>query len=145
MTDSLLTKLQEATTEAERSWIITESLLDVLSPALRESALAVAVPHWYDVSILSALLRIDVDTAASLYQELPLLSFVETFGNLGYTVHELTRAGILRYLITNQSEQFQEWSKRGYEYFQKLHTSQHLAEAVYHLLAHNEVKGTKKL
>lgn len=57
MNEALLEQYLAADSEEQRTWIVTNALLDSQPPELREAALAAAVPHWFNAAILAALLE----------------------------------------------------------------------------------------
>ena len=117
MSNSLLARLEQAKTDEERSWIVTESLLSTLSPELTATAWAAAIPHWFDIEILAAL-RPELRTHASqLYAELLALPFVEVFPERGHNVHELTRRMMLDRLWHENRSEFIALSERAAKYF----------------------------
>ncbi len=129
MNSELLARLMAATPE-ERSWILTESVLESLSPELRRAVWAVAVPHWFDGEILAALCPELAEQAEELYTELQALSFVERFGERGHNVHEATRKMLLDKLWQDRPEEFRSVSKLAADYFEKDETNR--AEWLYH-------------
>jgi hypothetical protein len=144
MNDNILSQLQQATSETQKTWIITEALLQTLPAPLAEAVLAAAIPHWFDAAILAALLQIEPVEAEQYYQGLQELSFTEVFGDLGYALHDLTRAGILAHLIATEPDPFKVYSQRAYEYFHQFDDAQHAVEAIYHLLAVDKADGMDK-
>ena len=134
MKDLVLASLEQAQNENERTWIITRSLLDALPKNLAEAVLGAAVPHWFNISVLGAVLQISDSESEIIYSKLQELSFVEGFGNLGHTLHDLTRSAIINHLVNTQPEIFHTFSKLAFEYFHQFDDSQRTAEAVYHLL-----------
>jgi tetratricopeptide (TPR) repeat protein len=144
MIPDVLTLLEQTTSAEERTWILTDAYLKVLPPDVAEAARAAAVPHWFDVPALAALLQTDAANAERLYQQLQTLSFVESFGDLGHNVHDLTRAGVLaQYFVKIQSELFKTYNQRAQAYFKQFDDPQHVVEAVYHLLITDRPVGIK--
>ncbi|MCB0214113.1 MAG: hypothetical protein KDJ52_32545, partial [Anaerolineae bacterium] len=141
MSDGILEQLQQADSEVQTTWIITDTLLQTLPPALRTATLAAAVPHWFNATVLAALLQLETDQAVDLEQEIQALAFSEPFGTLGYALHDLTRRAILYHLTTSYPELFQSYSQRAYNYFSTMEDDQHQVEAIYHLLADDQTAG----
>jgi tetratricopeptide (TPR) repeat protein len=129
MNSDLLARLMAATPE-ERSWLLTEAVLESLSPELRRAVWAVAVPHWFDEEILAALCPELVGRSEELYSELQGLSFVERFGERGHNIHEATRKMLLDKLWQDKPEEFRAISKLAADYFAKDETNP--AEWLYH-------------
>ncbi|GAK54553.1 SEFIR domain protein [Candidatus Moduliflexus flocculans] len=69
------------------------------------------------------------------------LPFVQPFGELGLTLHDLTRAGIRWHLFTHEPERFKAYSRRAAAYFAEKNDVQRRVESVYHLLASIEELG----
>ncbi len=141
MSKNILNRLQEASGEVQRTWIITETLLNVYPTEVKEAAIAAAIPHWFNAAILAALLQIGSSDAERLYQEVQAISFTEPFGEAGYTLHDLTRAAIISHLTVAQPDLFRTYSQRVYEYFRQFDDPQNVVEAVYHLLATDKAAG----
>ena len=144
MNDDIVRQLQQATSEAQKTWIITDALLKTLPNTLAEGALAAAVPHWFNADILAALLQVESAEAEHLYHDLQVLSISEPFGVLGYALHDLTRTGILSHLAANQTDLFINYSQGAYQYFCQFEDQQNTVEALYHLLATNKLLGLEK-
>lgn len=145
MSNNILAKIEKATTDVEKNWIITEALLSTLPSSLSEAILGVAVVHWFDESILGVLLEIAPDKVRQLYLNLQRLAFIQTFGQLGYTIHDLTRSGILAHLASGDLERFQIYSQRAYHYFHEIPDSQNQVEAIYHQLVTDHIGGRETL
>jgi len=144
MNDDIISQLQQATTDEQKTWIITEVTLKTLTTRLADAVKVAAIPHWFNVPVLAALLSVDAPEAEELYEGIKALSFSEPFGDLGYALHDLTRAGILSHLISTQPSFFQKLSQRAYEYFCQFEDAQHTVEAIYHLLATDKTDGMEK-
>ncbi|MGZ8947151.1 MAG: tetratricopeptide repeat protein, partial [Methylococcaceae bacterium] len=143
MAGDLLAQLKLAKSEAERTWIITSQLLETLPLNVAKATLAAGVPHWFNTAIVGVLLEIDVSEAEALYRQITELSFTETFGTLGSSLHELTRKGIVAHFISKDRQLLSMYSGRIYKYLCQFDDLQHVAEANYHLLIIDKVKGIK--
>ena len=135
MNSDLLTLLAQAQTDDERAWLVTESLLHTLSPELQSAVWAVAIPHWFDAEILTALRPDLADQAEDLYGQLQQLSFVEVFPGRGHNIHERTRKGLLNQLWTREQEEFRQLSAHAAQYFlgdSLEHLPGQQIEAIYH-------------
>lgn len=134
MSIELLTKLQQATSDTERSWLITEAYIQNLPAEIARTVYAVAALHWFDPKLLGHLLQIEEEYANHLYIQLQSLSFVEPLEPLGYTLHDLTRTAILKQRIATELDALRQESKRIWAYLQTQPGSQNEVEAIYHAL-----------
>lgn len=141
-------RFQQAASEEERAWVITEMLLDTYPPDVKEAVIAAAVPHFFDADILTALLQIKPSfiersfrsfkkhvsapsEATRLYQAIQTIPFTERLGDFAHALHDLTRAAILKYLYTKKPELFVAYQQRAFHYFQK-DEQQYAFEILYH-------------
>ena len=108
MSKYLLRKLKAAKTDDERSWIVTENLLESLPTDLATALWAVAIPHWFNTEILTTLCPDLSEQAEDLYQQLQKLPCVEVFAGQGHNVHELTRNQLLDRMSKNDPERFRD-------------------------------------
>ena len=134
MSNDLLQKLRAAQTDEERSWIVTESLLESLPEDVASALWAVAIPHWFDGEILAALCPELADRADEIYRQLQELSCVEVFPERGHNVHELTRNQLLDRLWKDNPERFRALSGKASAYFKTNDESDPQIEWIYHLL-----------
>ncbi len=142
----LLDRLKAAATDQERTWLVTENLLNRLSPALRRAVWAAAVPHWFDAEILAALLDQSSEEAAALYARLQTLPFVEPFeARGGHNVHEVTRALLLDHLWRGRRDEFVTLSSRAADYFARRDEPEWQIEHAYHLLVAAPERGADAL
>lgn len=141
----VLTRISEAKTLEERTWIITDQLLSAVSERVREAALAVAVPHWFNEKVLRALLPGLGDEIGSVYERLVEFSFVEPHGRRGFRLHELTRKAVIGHLVAEKREWYKELSQRARQYFEKLPGDNERVEAVYHEFVGDEANAVRKL
>ena len=128
-------QLLQTTSETEKAWLITKLLLDRLPEDKQTAILAAAIPHWFDETILSHLLHVNDVQAAAYFEMLKSLSFIETYGTLGYTVHDLSRKGILEHLAKANKAFLQQYSENAYRYFE---TTEYLVESIYHQFKFDE-------
>ncbi len=145
MTNELISRLAAAKTDEERSWIVTESLLNSLPPDLASAAWAVAIPHWFDAEILAALRPELQEQATQLYDKLQTLSFVQEFQERGHNIHELTRKLMLDYLWRTDRKEFCLLSQRSADYFLGSNDSVNQIERLYHLVVTDADKGVDEL
>jgi hypothetical protein len=129
MNNELIELLMNATPEV-RNWLLTENLINALSPELQEMVWAAAVPHWFNKEVLAVLCPKFVAQTTELYSELQTLSFVERFGERGHNIHESTRRLILQRLWDSDQNKFRELSRQLASYFEDDDENQ--AEWLYH-------------
>jgi len=141
MPDDFLTRLRAAKTADERDWIVTEDLLNTLSPDLRSLTWAAAIPHWFDADILAALRPELKDRATQLYADLQTLPFVEVFPERGHNIHELTRRLMLDHLWRDNPDEFRALSARAAEFFAGTDEISRQVESIYHLIVAEPEKG----
>lgn len=142
---NLVDRLLNAKNSAGQSWIITEMLLQAYSTEIRESLFAVAVPHWFDEKIIAALLELGTTDAQERYNALRALTIAQPFGDLGYTLHDLTRHGILTHLAREKPNQLMSYSRKLLSVFVNESDFQQHSEKIYHLLIVAPVQGRSVL
>ncbi|MBE2201822.1 MAG: tetratricopeptide repeat protein, partial [Anaerolinea sp.] len=133
MTETTLQQIQGATSDVQRTWIITEAILSSFPSVLQQAILAAGVPHWFNAVVLAGLLEIDTSDSENLLQVIQNLSFSEPFGQTNYALHDLTRAAILWHLRNQQASQLQLFNERAYQYFSTVSDTHYQLEAIYHL------------
>lgn len=137
--------LQSTTTDEQKTWIITEAILKTLPDELSNAVKVAAIPHWFDASVLAALLSVDTAKAEKIYEGIKALSFSEPFGDLGYALHDLTRTSILLHIISTNPVLLKKLSQLAYGYFCKFEDEQNTVEAIYHLFANDKELSMEKL
>ena len=133
-----LSKLQNAD-ESERDWLVMEFSLQNLSETLRQAVWAAAIPHWFDHDFLNAVLANPLKD--SDFQALTELSFIETYPERGFNVHERSRNLLLNRLWATNKTRYQKLSKRAAAYCKKQdqHNTAWRVESLYHgLLANSQ-------
>lgn len=143
MSNEILVKLSEASTEVEKSWIITEPLLRNLPHDVQQAIFATAVPHWFNSEVVSALLKVSLQSAKVIYQELRSLHFVQPFGESKHTYHDLTREAILRYAVLDTDKKI--FARRAYNFFNSFEEEDYQIEALYHFLQVDESAALEKV
>src|SRR5262245_18492844 len=98
MNDDLLSKLVAAQRDEELEWLAMQFSLDSLAPEVHEAVWAAAIPHWFDVHFLVALLDKPETETLSIFKQLLALSFIEPFQDRGYNIHERSRSLLLQRL-----------------------------------------------
>jgi tetratricopeptide (TPR) repeat protein len=111
---------------------------------VRDALAAAALPHWFDVSIIGALLMADPNETQQLLARLRNLSVVEAFparGEGAANVHEATRIALREMTRTEDAHRFRAISRRIREYFLSEGTFHLRIEALYHLFAYDQTKA----
>ncbi|MFI3222141.1 MAG: tetratricopeptide repeat protein [Methylococcaceae bacterium] len=133
-----LNKLQSAD-ESERDWLVMEFSLQNLSETLQQAVWAAAIPHWFDHDFLNAVLANPLKD--SDFQALTELSFIETYPERGFNVHERSRNLLLNRLWATNKTRYQKLSKRAAAYCKKQdqNNTAWRVESLYHgLLANSQ-------
>ncbi len=127
MSDSsldILARLQAASTQSEREWLVLELSLNRLSPVVQQAVWAAAIPHWFTQDFLAALLGeeswAEFETSGG-WDTLISQSFVETFPNYGYNLHERAREQLLARLWQDDVARYRDLSHKAYQYCQTHH------------------------
>src|ERR1043166_230271 len=134
MSGDLLAQLRATEDEKDRDWIALKFVLEQFNPKVREAVFAAAIPHWFDFELLSNLISETDRLTKRAFKELTSLSFVESFPDRGYNIHESTRSLILKRLSTDASEVLRESSRKAAKYFysNKKFGDSWVIEAIYH-------------
>ena len=77
------------------------------------------------------------DSFAAVYATLQTLPFAQRYGESGHALHDLTRAGLIGYLLREQPDDFRAYSRRAARFF----AERDAIECVYHLLASDTAAG----
>ena len=135
MVDDIFKQLTETRDEEKRELILLDFSLSQLSFDLKKAVLAAAIPHWFDIPFLAAILDVQ-EKELNLWNQLIGLSFVEPFPGKGYNIHERTRHLLLKQLWQNNLLLYREYSSRATNYClkQNLEVTSWHAEWVYHVL-----------
>ena len=154
MSDNLLQQLEQAGSAEEQARLTALMTLESQPEIVRRAAVAAAVPHWFDASVLTALLE-DEPTPTlwkkfrglfkrwlhmkpevnaemkQIYETLQMLPFTQRCGEENHALHDLTRAGVIANMLQTRPAEFREFSRRAARAFAETDA----IEAVYHLLA----------
>ncbi len=132
MNEDILAKLRSAKTETEREWLAMQFTMDSLAPEVREAIWAAAAPHFFDADLLNALL--DNKLSETHYNSLVNLSFIESFTERGYSMHERTRSVILGKLWRDDRTRYREYNQNAADYYKKQNTNDFIrkTEEIYH-------------
>jgi len=109
-----LARLQAATSEEEKSWMLMEFSLNQLSPTVREAVWTAAIPHQFDEKFLRTLLENNL--TAEDWKTLLSQSYLEHLWNGGYAVHESTRKLLLAKLFQDDPQRYRELNRRAANY-----------------------------
>lgn len=145
MDDLLMARLAVAKTIEDRTWAVTESLLNRLSLELSSVVRAAAIPHWFNADILRTLCPEINARAPQLYANLQQLPFVEVFPGRGHNIHELTRKVMLDHLWIENPDEFRELSASAAEFFSTFDEPEAQIESVYHLMVSDPTNAADKL
>ncbi len=134
----------QAAPKMERPRLLLEHTLVQLPDKLSTAVLAAAVPHWFDYEFLNALLDGNQALDTDEFTQLTELSFVESFPERGWNIHEFTRKLLLDKIWRKTKEKYRETSRRAYAYCQgqNLEDTVWRIEMIYHLLIHEPDQGT---
>ena len=141
MNEHWLRRLEQAATDEEKTALITLMTLENQPEAARRAALAAAVlaallnPTLSDTSDVSD--NLAQDSFAAVYATLQTLPFAQRYGESGHALHDLTRAGLIGYLLREQPDDFRAYSRRAARFF----AERDAIECVYHLLASDTAAG----
>lgn len=106
-----------------------------LQPGLRSTFEAVAVPHWFDSSIVSKLLSESDNSAAELIQAIRRFPMVEHFplrNSVAESIHESTRNALRKHLRESNPERFQRLSALAMEALDNDNSEYMIVERLYH-------------
>ena len=117
MTDNFLQKLMSAKNDDERSWLVTQNLLNSLPENVQRAVFAAAIPHWFNKEILVALLPDIFEEISSIYSKIQSFPFTEPYQGRGSNIHETTRKFILDYLWKNNLDLYKSFSQSASKYF----------------------------
>ena len=109
-----LARLQAATSQEEKSWMLMEFSFNQLSPTMREAVWAAAIPHQFDEKFLRTLLENNL--TAEDWKTLLSQSYLEHLWNGGYAVHESTRKLLLAKLFQDDPQRYRELNRRAANY-----------------------------
>lgn len=115
---------------------------------LRAAIDAVAVLHWFDLSLLAHVLEASAEGARHLFEALREHPFVEVYHgerDERYNLHELTRLGWRSKLASEDLKRFRAWSARASAYFADDPTPPGRIEWIYHLLCSDPDLGASEL
>jgi tetratricopeptide (TPR) repeat protein len=156
MDPTFWSRLENAQTDEDRSWIVTESLLSTLPNNLASLVWAAAIPHWFNEEVLKVMLPELDEQIGDLYAQLNTLPFVESFrghwkgpeeyleadsesclhSRENFNIHELTRRKMLENWGERDREDFYRLSKNAASYFEgkAQHNQIDKIEWIYHLV-----------
>jgi hypothetical protein len=124
------------------------ALSDGERQAVKDALEAASIPHWFNVSILAAMLDISHDDASSRMARLRTLRIVERFAARGETalsVHESARLALRTRFAKTAAQRFRFLSARAYQCFAHDGNSAERIERVFHLLGTDSKRGVSEL
>ena len=147
MSTDLLSRLQAATSDEEREWVVLEFSLENLEKDVRDAVWVAAIPHWFNEDFLAALLQTSPSEVKNVYERMKELSFVELFPGRGYNVHERTRRLLLQEMWRDSRDRYLQLSQRALDYCaaQNQDDSIWRVEWLYHLLIADTDDGIYQL
>ena len=110
------------------------SLPDAERFALKQSLEAAAIPHWYDETILTALLEIPKQESAVHFARLRGLRVAEPFparGDNAMNVHEASRRALRKRMFADEEARFRTLSRRAAAHFAEHPASAGRVEWIY--------------
>jgi tetratricopeptide (TPR) repeat protein len=149
--NDLLHQLQAATDPAEKAALVAEFAFAQLPAPTALVARRCIILRWFDAAIVAALLpgagdgRQDADQAATVFQQLTALPFVEHLP-WGWAYHDLTRSGLLARYATAQPALLQEAAQLAAPaYAQHEHQQSAALEALYCMALSGDPQATTAL
>lgn len=139
--DFVLEKLRLAKTDTQKTWVITNHFLHCIREPYAELIRISAVPHWFNQYILAEITGLDASDSLTFYNFVKELSFCEPFGDLGHTLHDMTRTVLIAEMIVTNKPLLSEISEKAYNYFNQFKDSQNQVEASNHLIRINREKA----
>ncbi len=138
MNENILNQLKSAKTEKEREWLTMQFTMESLSSEVREAIWAAAIPHFFDAKMLNTLLGKEL--ALKHFNSLIKLSFIETYLDFGYSMHERTRSVILTKLWNDDRKLYHEYNQKAADYCKKQKKTDFVweTEEIYHSLLAGE-------
>jgi RNA polymerase sigma factor (sigma-70 family) len=123
-------------TDEERERLVLQIRLESLPSSEREALRTAAVPHWFDLPFLAALLNEPLEPCRVRIERLARLSMVEPCPGRGHNVHERSRFLLLEDIEQGDPSRFLDLSRRA-----ALHCGRRAAEdpmwhieKIFHLL-----------
>ncbi len=139
MSLDILNRLQQAQSEAERERLVLEFSLSQMPTGLQMAVKAAAIPHWFDVDYLNALLDSDQKEEFARidgFRQLTQLSFIEPFPGRGFNVHERTGRVLREKMWEEEQDLYRVLSQRAAQYSatQNQDDISWKVETIYHVL-----------
>jgi hypothetical protein len=116
--------------------------------ALKDALDAAAIPHWFDETILAAVLDVSPDDASARLAKLRPLRTVEHFpsrGEMALNVHEAARLALRRRLAETAPDRFRNLSANACRCFAHDPSPAGRIEWVFHLLSADPERGASEL
>ena len=145
MNPEFLKKLSEASTDYEKAFLMAEFSTSENS-SIWKLVQALAIPHSFDRQLIEYLgKKTNIEINEELFDALHKLTYVEPFGNNEWTIHDLTRKGILNHLNKNQNYNLREKAEILSNYFDQKLDEKSIIESIYLKLIIDLKFGTRKL
>jgi tetratricopeptide (TPR) repeat protein len=124
------------------------TLSEAQRKVLKDALDAAAIPHWFDETILTAVLDVSQDDALSRLARLRTLRTVERFparGETALNVHEAARLALRRRLAETATERFRTLSSNACRHFAHDLSPAGRIEWIFHLLSADPERGASEL
>lgn len=143
MIEQIAQRLVEAGTDEERERLVLQIRIESLPLQEREALRAAAVPHWFDLPFLAALLNESPESCRLRFESLARLSMVEPCPGRRHNVHERSRFLLLEDIEREDPGRFLDLSRRAALYCGHQATEDPLwqIEMIFHLLIAEPARG----
>lgn len=143
MIERLTQRLAAIDSAEERERLVLQVRLESLSPQIRDAFQAVAIPHWFDLSFLAALLNKPPEACHAIFDSLTRLSMVESCPGRGYNVHERSRFLLLEEIGREGHDRLLQLSQRAAIHCGPYASEEEIwqIEMIYHLLIADPALG----
>lgn len=143
MIEQLTQRLEAIESAEERERLVLQIRLESLSPQVRDALQAVAIPHWFDLLFLAALLNKPPESCHAIFDSLTRLSMVESCPGRGYNVHERSRFLLLEEVGRESRDQLLQLSQRAAIHCGHYASDEEIwqIEMIYHLLIADPALG----
>ena len=148
MTDPILQSLQETNVPQEKAAILAEAIFALLPEEVAFVARRCAILHWFDQSLVEALLEdreLTLDEMSNVYGQLLTLPFIDTIPG-GLTYQNLTREGLIKRYSITQPELLQTAARLAAPYFEmREEDKKSVMEAFFCYIVAGEYEASREL